>query len=447
MLAEDTRELEQHIVGHLLVNSDSADKLAYNAGLASNHFSDPTMAAVAMAIIRATPEQRANILGHLRQTEPAATALLEANGGLVKLISKDIPYALTSSSVYELQEARIRERATALIAALRSEIKRDTRKALESAVVEISNLLLERTREVDYQVGQAMADTLRWLEQPPTAPLLYAGLSGLDYHFQRLQGSELLILGARPATGKTALALQVLIETAKAGTPALFFSGEMSCRQLAIRMIAGDSGITQDRLLNRSLSQSEYARLYSAAETFAKLPLHIREIGKSTLADILVASRRAIARQGVKVIAIDYLQRIKTDQPQQQRYREVAMIANDLKVLCQETGCIVLALAQLNRNIESRTTSRPFLSDLGESGSIEAEADLIMLMSREKGETSKTGVFIEKNRSGKTGEAWLNLNGPLAKFEQIDPFDEVSEVKPHTTIGQNDYSEADDPWF
>jgi replicative DNA helicase len=292
-----------------------------------------------------------------------------------------------------------------------------------------------------------MADTLRWLEQPPTAPLLYAGLSGLDYHLQRLQGSELLILGARPATGKTALALQVLIETAKRGTPALFFSGEMSCRQLAIRMIAGDSGITQDRLLNRSLSQSEYTRLYSAAETFAKLPLHIREIGKSTLADILVASRRAIARQGVKVIAIDYLQRIKTDQPQQQRYREVAMIANDLKVLCQETGCIVIALAQLNRNIESRTTSRPFLSDLGESGSIEAEADLIMLMSREKGETSKTGVFIEKNRSGKTGETWLNLNGPLAKFEQIDPFEAVSEVKQPTIGGQNDYSETDDPWF
>lgn len=447
MLPEDTRDLERHIIGHLLVNVENADRLAYDVGLSSTLFSDPTMGAIARAVIHATPEQRTNILGHLRQSEPTATALLESSGGLVQLIAADIPLAITSSAIYELREARMRERASALLVELKSKLKRDTRKALESAVVEISNLLLERAHEVDYQVGHAMADALRWLEQPPTAPILHAGLPGLDAHFERLQGAELIILGARPATGKTALALQVLIETAKRGTPALFFSGEMSCRQLAIRMIAGDSGVSQDRLLDRALARGEYARLYRAAEEFAKLPLHLREIGKSTLTDILVASRRAIARQGVRVVAIDYLQRIKTDQPQQQRYREVATIANELKVLSQETGCVVIALAQLNRNIENRVSSRPFLSDLGESGSIEAEADLIMLMSREKGELSKTGVFIEKNRSGKTGETWLNLNGPLARFEQIDPFSEISAVNPNVTSDQNGYSEETDPWF
>ena len=224
------------------------------------------------------------------------------------------------------------------------------------------------------------------------------GLAGLDEKLGGLQPSDLLVLAARPSMGKTALALTIAANAARARQPAGydpgakhqnycvgFFSLEMSQEQLATRLLSAESGISSDELRLGRIPDSDFHRVVRAAQELSEVPLFIDDTPALSIASLRTRARRLKRQQGLSMIVVDYLQLVRgpgTNQ-QQNRVQEVSEVSQGLKTIAKELSVPVLALSQLSRAVESREDKRPMLSDLRDSGSIEQDADVVMFIYRE----------------------------------------------------------------
>ncbi|USZ14695.1 replicative DNA helicase [Moraxella sp. FZLJ2107] len=260
------------------------------------------------------------------------------------------------------------------------------------------------------------------------------GLVGIDTGFEELnnktlgfQAGNLIILAARPAMGKTALALNFAQAALNANKAAVVFSMEMPAESIAMRMISAWGRIHQAKLMAADMEESEWAMFMSATAWLQDKHLYIDSRSELTPSEVRATCRRLAKNHpdGLGLVVIDYLQLMRVH-GMDSRVNEIGEISRSLKALARELNCPVIALSQLNRSLESRPNKRPMMSDLRESGQIEQDADLILFVYRhwyyhqDKPEIqNQAELIIGKNRSGERGTVPLRFLGEYARFENL----------------------------
>ena len=253
---------------------------------------------------------------------------------------------------------------------------------------------------------------------------LSTGLKDVDFILGGLQPSDLIILAARPAMGKTALCMNIV---EKCGAPALVFSLEMDKEKLSFRMLAGKSNINLTRLTTGRLIPEDWEGLTRAAERLSDLPIFIDDSPSLHYSEIRRRARVMFKQFGIKLIVIDYLQLMRGDSGQKgNRETEISSISMALKALAKELQLPVVALSQLNRELEKRSNKRPELSDLRESGQIEQDADVVMFIYRDeiynKNDPSNVGkaeIIIAKHRNGPIGTSVVQFVPTTTTFRNL----------------------------
>ena len=279
---------------------------------------------------------------------------------------------------------------------------------------------LEHIGTVMYKVF----DRLTELSQSDSAiPGLSTGLRDLDSKINGLNKSDLLLVAARPAMGKSAFALNLGVNVAKKYKKTVaIFNLEMSREQLAMRLLASESFIELQKLTTGKLSEEEWTKLGMAASALSQTDIRIDDNPSVTVADINAKCRRL---ENLGLVVIDYLQLMQGSgygKNSENRVTVVGEISRALKIMAKELNVPVVCLSQLSRAVESRTDKRPVLSDLRESGAIEQDADCVMMLYRDdyyNPDTEEKNVaecIISKNRHGETGTVKLQWFGPYQTF-------------------------------
>src|SRR5207249_2332637 len=249
------------------------------------------------------------------------------------------------------------------------------------------------------------------------------GLKTLDAKTGGLQPSDLILVAGRPGLGKTSLALCFIEHAAlRAGKTCAIFSLEMSELQLVQRLISMTAEIDGNRIRRGRLSLPELQAISDASGRLQQAQIYVEESSRLTVTDILAKSRRLQAERGkLDLIVIDYLQLIEGVGDDENRVQEVAMISRALKAIARELEVPVLALSQLSRQIETRGTE-PMLSDLRESGALEADADLVMFLwqkDRKDRDENVVRLKLAKHRNGPTGDFDLHFQSELTRFRDL----------------------------
>lgn len=297
----------------------------------------------------------------------------------------------------------------------------------ERMVLEISQ---KRTRTGLTPVSEVISDTLNQLELLSTKQ---EGLTGLTSGFVDLdritsgwQNSDFIILAARPAMGKTALALNMAQNAAMlTHQPVAVFSLEMSKEQLVNRMISSLSEIDQQTLRNGRIYGDDWIRLVNAIAPLAEAPLYIDDTAAISVREVRAKARRLKSEQGLSLIIIDYLQLMGSTGRVESRQQEVSQISRSLKALARELNIPIIALSQLSRSVEQGQEKKPSLSHLRESGSLEQDADIVMFIYRDEyynEDSEKKGqaeIIIAKHRNGATGSIDLSFRKEFTKFGNL----------------------------
>lgn len=255
-----------------------------------------------------------------------------------------------------------------------------------------------------------------------------SGFIDLDEITAGWQRSDLIIIAARPAMGKTSFCLNMAAHASiMRKTPAAFFSLEMSNEQLAIRMLCSEARINQSNLRRGQMTEQEWSRLLKAAGTLSESKIFLDDTPGLPIMEFRSKCRRLKAEHDIGIIFVDYLQLMQGSNRSKSgsREQEISEISRNLKGVAKELDIPIIALAQLNRGVEQRADKRPMMSDLRESGAIEQDADLIGFIYRDEvynPETEAKGLaefIIGKHRNGSTGTVTMRFFGPYTRFENL----------------------------
>jgi replicative DNA helicase len=299
----------------------------------------------------------------------------------------------------------------------------------ESLVFEVAE---RRVSESTIRVSDALQTTLDQLEAlyDSTGDItgVPTGYTDLDHLLLGLQPSNLVVVAARPGAGKTSLALGAAANVAmQSRRPVLFFSMEMGTLELTKRLLASEANVDLRRLQTGNIPEGDWTRLSHAVGRLAEAPLFIDDNPHCTVMEMRAKSRRTKARHGdLGLVVIDYLQ-LMTPMAKRAENRqvEVAEISRGLKILARELDCPVVALAQLNRQLEYRADKHPMLADLRESGSLEQDADVVVFIYRDdiyNPDSEQRGtaeIMVAKHRNGPTGTTRLAFIDRLTKFANM----------------------------
>ena len=255
---------------------------------------------------------------------------------------------------------------------------------------------------------------------------LETGFVDLDAKISGLNKSDLLIVAARPAMGKSAFVLNIATFVAlHLKVPTMVFNLEMSKEQMVNRILCSESEVDSMKVKNADLNSDEWLKLGEASGKLSEMPLYIDDTPGLSSAELRAKCRKAKLEKNIGLVIIDYLQLMESKNKSSSRQQEISEISRSLKILAKELSVPVIALSQLSRATESRTDHRPMLSDLRESGAIEQDADIVMFLHREdyyNADTDKKNVaevIIAKNRSGSTGTVELAWLGQYTKFANL----------------------------
>lgn len=255
---------------------------------------------------------------------------------------------------------------------------------------------------------------------------LSCGYTDLDDMLGGLRPGELLVIGARPSVGKTALALNIAASIAGGGKPVFMASLEMPSRELAGRLLAMGSGVPMQRITRgRGLSAEEAERIAGAAsdDGIGGSPIYVDDTAAQQPAHIAATCRRLIRKYNVALAAVDYLQLMRPENPRENRTQQVGMLTLRMKHIARDCDIPIILLSQLNRDLE-HGARKPRLSDLRESGDIEAHADRVLLLHRDPKQDQDDpiwpiDVIVAKNRNGPTGDIRLGYNRAAMRFENM----------------------------
>lgn len=459
----EAEEVEQALLGALLLNNQASERIEVN--LTSEHFLVPVHGRIFSAIQTLMEKgQIANPLT-LKPVFDGDEALDEVGGagylaGLVAAAPSIIAvpdYAKTVADNFMRRElAEIGD--TIAYEAVNPQIGVDPSAQIEDAEKMLFDLAEAGSQDKGFEtISEASARAIKTINDAFKGG---DGLTGVRSHLIDLdnmmggfQNSDLIILAARPAMGKTALATNIAISAAsdKEDPKAVcLFSLEMASDQLANRVIADIAGVPSDLLRRGKVSAKQVEEAVRASQTLKDVPLMIDDTPALSVSAIRTRARRLKRRSGLSLVIVDYLQLMKASGRTENRVQEVTQISQGLKAMAKELNVPVIALSQLSRAVEQRDDKRPLLSDLRESGSIEQDADVVMFLYREEyylskaapeprsGEnkvafserlerwersiSEKAGIaelIIAKQRHGPTGVVNLRFDANTTKFESL----------------------------
>lgn len=304
----------------------------------------------------------------------------------------------------------------------------DVSSILSMAESKIFDISQNKLNEGLIKVGDTLDETVQVINElslnDGNITGVTTGLETIDIKLSGLQPSQLILLAARPAMGKTALGLTMAWNAAKEGKSVAFFSLEMSTLQLNYRLLSMVSMIDLEQVMNGRIKDDEWELLFTATKQIAAKDLYVDETPGITLSEMRSKLKRLKAEVGVDLVVIDYLQLMQADGYQENRQNEIASISRGLKTLSKELNCPILSLAQLSREADKRADHKPILSDLRESGAIEQDADVVMLLYREdyydeEDNPNIAKVIVAKHRNGATGILDLFFNKPCTTFRDL----------------------------
>ncbi|MBE1515001.1 replicative DNA helicase [Nesterenkonia halotolerans] len=301
---------------------------------------------------------------------------------------------------------------------------------VNQAQSEIYNVAENRQSEDYVSLSEVLGPTIDEIE---TNSAHDGGLTGIPTGFRDLDdlthgfhGGQMIIIAARPAMGKSTLALDFARAAAVTnGMTAAFFSLEMGRNEIAMRLLSAESRILFSDLRKGNIRDEDWEKMSEAVDRLNDVPLFIDDSPNMSLMEIRAKCRRLKQRNNLKLVVLDYLQLLSSGKRVESRQQEVSEFSRTLKLLAKELDVPIIALSQLNRGSESRPDKKPQVSDLRESGSIEQDADMVMLLHRPEvydKETERAGeadIIVAKNRNGPTRDITVAFQGHYARFQDM----------------------------
>ena len=303
---------------------------------------------------------------------------------------------------------------------------------MECAEKKIFNIMQDKNQKGYEAIKDILVDSFTELEE------LYnrkghitgvpTGFVDLDYRLAGLHGSELILVAARPAMGKSAFALNIATNAALRGnTPVAVFSLEMSSKQMTNRILCSEAMVDSNKVKTGKLEDEDWSKLAEAIGPLSETGIYIDDTPGISIMEIRARCRKLKIEKHIGLVVIDYLQLIQgSNKRNGSREQEISEISRSLKILAKELEVPVIALSQLSREAEKRQDHRPMLSDLRESGAIEQDADIVMFLYRddyydkESKKQNVAEVIIAKNRGGSTGTVELGWLGSYTKFVNLE---------------------------
>jgi replicative DNA helicase len=438
-------EAEASVLGGILLRNDVLTQLD---NMEEEDFYDPKHRIV-FGAMRRLESQTLPIDEVTLENEIAREGKLEAIGGLPFLSQLALKVPTADNAAYyariikDARAARDLMVAASDVAAKGYQDYGDIGDYLDEAEAKIFAVTQRQQRGGAQPMKKLLKDVFNSLEERFKAKGgitgVPSGFHDLDNITAGLQPTELIILAARPAMGKTSFALSLAQNAAVIhGWPVLVFSLEMSSTQLAERLLCSEARVDSIALRRGQLQRQDMTNLTYAANTLSKARMQIDDTPALTVREVRARARRFVGDRetfGDKefgLIIVDYLQLMRGSggSKQQNREQEISEISRGLKAIAKELNCPVLALSQLNRGLESRTDKRPQLSDLRESGAIEQDADVILFIYRDvvynpDTEDEKVAeIIVGKNRHGPTNTVRTLFEGRFTRFENLAKRDE-----------------------
>lgn len=426
--------VEQSVLGAILMDKDAiVDVIEF---LRPNHFYQDKNAAVFGAMLslyeRRDPIDVVTVIAELKkQGNLAAAGGSSYINNLLTVVPTSAHTQKYGQIVKEHCTKRMLIKASGAITELAFSEEGEAQQILDAAEQEIFAIAQHATRRDFIAIKDALASSFDRLDElhkragglrgVPT------GFPDLDFRLAGMQDSNLLILAARPGTGKTAMILNIAqYVSVKEKIPVGIFSLEMSKEELVDRLLVSQADIDAWKLKTGRLSDDDFTNLSDAMGVLAEAPLYIDDTPGISILEMRTKARRLQMQYGVKLIIIDYLQLADCGRRMDNRVQEVSLISQSFKNLARELNIPVLVCSQLSRAVEARGTRIPELSDLRESGSIEQDADVVMFLYREEqdmtqwGEQIPTKLRIAKHRNGPLAEIDLIFRGDRIRFYGIE---------------------------
>ena len=308
----------------------------------------------------------------------------------------------------------------------------DVEDIMEGAEKKIFNVMQEKNQKGYEPIKDVLVESFTKLEELYNRKQHITGVpSGfieLDYRTAGFHGSELILIAARPAMGKTAFALNIATNAAvRANVPVAVFSLEMSKEQLVNRILCSEAMVDSNKVRTGKLEEDDWTKLAGAIGPLSEAEVYIDDTPGINITEIRAKCRKLKIEKNIGMVVIDYLQLIQgSNKRSGSREQEISEISRSLKILAKELDVPVIALSQLSRAAEQRPDHRPMLSDLRESGAIEQDADIVMFLYRDdyyNEDSEKKGiaeVIMAKHRGGSTGTVELLWLGSYTKFVNIE---------------------------
>lgn len=301
---------------------------------------------------------------------------------------------------------------------------------VETAEKKIFDVLQKRNTTGYQSIKDVLVESFEEIEQlyksKSSVSGMESGFKDLDLKTSGINNSDLILVAARPAMGKSAFALNIATYVAKTQkVPVMIFSLEMSKKQMVNRILCSEAAVDSMKVRTGKLDSEDWVKLGKASGVLAEVPIYIDDTPGLSSAELRAKCRKAKLEKGLGMVVIDYLQLMEGKGKNDSRQQEISEISRSLKILAKELNIPVIALSQLSRAPEQRPDHRPVLSDLRESGSIEQDADIVMFLYRDdyyNPDTEKKNVaevIIAKNRQGSTGTVELAWLGQFTKFANL----------------------------
>ena len=427
-------QAEESLLDAMMLSRDAI--AAASEIIDADHFYKPSFGHIYEAITNLTsrgePVDPVTVADELRRAD-----LLETIGGPAALISLQVAAPSTSNAAHY---ARIVEEHALLrrligvagqIAELGYDLPEDVTKTIDHAESLIFNIAQHRVTDSMSPLRDLLDGTLDRLEElynrGESITGVPTGFTDLDELTSGMQPGALVVIGARPAMGKTSFALGMAAHAAlEDRRPVLFFSLEMGRLELTQRLLCSDARVDSSRVRNGKLSESDWGKISHAIGRLSTAELWIDENPNVNVMEIRAKARRLKSRVGsIGMVLVDYVQLMTGRSNAENRQVEVSEISRGLKILARELECPVVALAQLNRGLEQRADKRPMLSDLRESGSLEQDADIVMFIYRDEiynNESPDRGtaeILVAKHRNGPTGMCRLAFLDHYTRFANM----------------------------
>jgi replicative DNA helicase len=418
-------ELEQSVLGAMLMDNRVWERLG--DVLAEADFYSPRHRTIFRActalLTSGVPADVITVFEKLQSTGDA-----EAAGGLgyLNALAQSVPSAANARRyamrVRELSLKRtLIETATNAIESARGATDvADAADAIASAFGSLAMRQGVRAPRPIAEIALERIDHYTALEQGTVAPGWPTSIPALDAKLNGgLRAGALYILAARPSVGKSSLSQSIGLATAATGLPTLFLSMEMAVAEVTDRGVSNVGRVSSSALQTGSMTNDDWIRTSEAMERLVQLPFHIDDQPALTLRDVRLKAKSV---RDIKVLIVDYLQLCASSRRDGNRNSEIEEISRGLKTLAKELGIAIIALSQLNRDVEKRTNKRPTLSDLRDSGAIEQDADVVMFLWPVKELEAEgrrvLGLGIDKNRQGRLGDVGLDFYGDTQRWEQ-----------------------------